>query len=97
MNDAPTATANVTGTIVAVDIPGRLMALRLSNNGIIETSVMPGCRVVLNNEEVRLRLLLAGDNVQVAYFEKDGLRIATEVNVLMQTKQMRAMSHDNRW
>jgi hypothetical protein len=60
----------------------------MSNGQNVEMAVAPGCQVVLNGEEVRMRLLLVGDLIN-AFFVKHGeLFKATRISVLTAEKNM---------
>ena len=74
-----TSILHTDGIIQQVDTVNR--ELRVQVNGTLMTfDVPPGCTVILNNEQVKLRLLQPADRVKVAYYLGPcGLRAARRV------------------
>jgi hypothetical protein len=71
-----------TGSIVTIDLPNRTLLLRAQNGEVLEMTAAPGCRVNLNGEEVRLRLLLIGDEVEASYIVDECICKAIRIDVL---------------
>jgi hypothetical protein len=81
------------GIIVSIDGANRTITIRMPNGQNVDLVVVPGCHVVLNGEEVRLRLLLAGDTVN-AFFVKRGEQFeATRICVLTMDKHVPGEPH----
>jgi hypothetical protein len=76
-----TRAANCAGRIVAIDLPNRTLHIRRSDGNTIEVTVGAGCRITLNREPVRLRLLAVGDSFEADMTEVDGRFIATAISV----------------
>jgi len=73
------------GRIAIIDIPNRNVALQMPAGEIFEFNVAPTCRVILNGEPVRLRLLLIGDEVEISYIDREGQLTAS--SIVVQTRQ----------
>jgi hypothetical protein len=69
------------GRIAIIDIPNRNVVLRIPGGEMFEFNVGPACRVILNGEPVRLRLLLTGDEVEIAYSDREGHLTASSITV----------------
>jgi hypothetical protein len=76
-----TRAATCAGRIVAIDLPNRTLRIRLNEGNTIEVTVESGCRITLNCEPVRLRLLAVGDSFGADLTEVDGQFIATAISV----------------
>lgn len=74
------------GTILSIDEANRTINIHTANGLRLELGASPGCRVILNGEEVRFRLLVPGDAVN-AFFVKNGSTLkATQISVLTYQK-----------
>jgi hypothetical protein len=70
-----------TGTIVALDVPNRTVVVAAEAGGLVEMIVDQQCQICLNGEPVRLRLLLAGDQVEALVVNRHGQSIAYHIAV----------------
>src|SRR5258708_4748188 len=77
----PRPAASYAGRIVAIDVPNRTLLVRLSDEEVLEVNVGYGCRITLNREPVRLRLLSTGDSIEAAINEINGQLVATSIGV----------------
>ena len=78
----PAATATCIGRIASIDVPNRTVKIRGSAVDSVEMIVVPDCSIFLHGEAVRLRLLLAGDEVEVCFVQNDNLPRAIKISVL---------------
>jgi hypothetical protein len=78
----PTSKVVFTGTITLVDAPNRALRIRLPNGYIRDLTVSSDCHVALRGEAVRLRLLVAGDEVEISAVEHPDLCKVTRIEVL---------------
>ncbi len=86
----PETTCTCIGTIVSIDEPNRTMVVHTANGLRLELGASPGCRVVLNGEEVRLRLLVPGDAVNAFFVTNGDALKATLIRVLTSGKFARS-------
>lgn len=77
----PTATIRpIAGRLVAIDLVARTLRIRVANEDR-DFTVLPGTSVHLNGEPVRLRMLQAGDPVEVLVDERGSETISLVVRV----------------
>ena len=69
------------GIVRRVDLMTRELEL-LADAGVLRLVVLPGSRVLLNGERVKLRLLQPQDRVAVSYWDAPEIPLAHSVRVL---------------
>lgn len=78
---SPSTITVCVGKIATIDVPNRLLVLRQATGEMVELIVAPSCRIVLNGEPVRLRLLLIGDEVEATYVDRRQTNTAWSIEV----------------
>jgi hypothetical protein len=78
---SPSTITACVGKIAIIDIPNRSLVLRQATGAMVEFIVAPSCRIVLNGEPVRLRLLLIGDEVEATYIDHGETLTAWSIEV----------------
>lgn len=76
----PSTIRPIAGRLVAIDLVARTLRIRVSNADR-EFTVLPGTSIHLNGEPVRLRMLQAGDPVEVQVDERGSETIPLVVRV----------------
>lgn len=74
----PPPARRIAGRVLSVDASNRLIRVRSGADSCL-VRVPPGCEVWLNDEPIRLRLLEAGDPVEVEAVEGDAELTAVAV------------------
>lgn len=75
-----TRTSQMSGIIHRVDLVSRELELLVSMRRI-SVDVPPDCLVLLRGERVKLRILLPGDHIKVAFCSRPGVRVARAIEV----------------
>jgi len=69
----------IEGVLQHVDVINRDVRV-FTTGGVTSFDVPPGCTILLNGENVKLRLLQTSDHVRVSYTHENAVRVAERID-----------------